>query len=234
MQPLLRPNQISQYEDTKATLKQKLGNKHVQDKGAVKSQLTRIEREFDAQRPTEFKSDEVDDAVKRRDHLQAEILQGMPSQEEMRKCPPGSINKHRIHEKKNKDNMSEWKNLQLRLHVGSDDPDVANFEKYRPTKSSLNMDNAAIPGTNYFLPTSEGQSVVFSDDDIKLLRERAPSDVFNALALLPADQRAILKQQYITTWDEPIAEIVKEASAEVGEGLGSSWPTDTSETQEKE
>jgi hypothetical protein len=82
----------------------------------------------------------------------------MPSQEEMRKSPPGAIGKHMRWEKQNKKNLEEWKNLKLRLNHEDTDPDVANFERFRPTSSSsLNMDNAHIPGNQYFLPPQSEQ-----------------------------------------------------------------------------
>jgi hypothetical protein len=37
----------------------------------------------------------------------------MPSQEEMRKAPPGAVDKHMGWEKRNKPKIAEWKNLRF-------------------------------------------------------------------------------------------------------------------------
>jgi len=214
---LLRPNQISQYESTKESLKEKLLNKNVQDKKAVRGQLSRLEKQFDAQNPKEFKGDEVDKAVKECIEIQGELTHGMPSQEEMRKCPPGAIDKHRVWERENKVKILKWKELKLRLNIGSEDPDVANLERYRPTRSSLNMDNAVIQGKDYHIPEDVSLCVPFSDEDIKLIRERAPEEVFNKLALLTSDQRSIVRQQFITPWEEESTQETEEEIQSVDE-----------------
>jgi hypothetical protein len=47
----------------------------------------------------------------------------------------------------------KWKNVRLTLNVGTDDPDIANLELYRPKSSTLNMGGAQIPGKYYFMPS---------------------------------------------------------------------------------
>lgn len=226
MTATLRPNQISQYEDTKLSLTEKLANKNVHDKKAVRSQLTRIEKEFEAQRPKEVPSSEVDAAVKECSDLQEEILRGMPSQEEMRKSPPGAIGKHRDWEKANKVRIQRWKELKLRLNIGSDDPDIANLEMFRPKASSLNMDNAHIPGKDIFIPDSVSVCKPFSDEDINLLRERVQEDVFNRLATMTGEQRTILRQQFLTTW---VAEPVEGDLSLDKPQLGDIWSSNAAE-----
>lgn len=151
-QHLLRPNQKAELEDTRESLKRQVSNPYIQNKSAVMRQLRQVDNQLETQTPKPF-TDPVEEskAVKREKQLREEMLVGMPSQEEMRKSPPGAIGKHRDWEKKNKQKMLEWKNLSLRLQHDSSDPDVANFERYRPKASSLNMDNAFIPGKQIFL-----------------------------------------------------------------------------------
>jgi len=233
---LLRPNQLAQFEDTKLSLEGKLASEHTQDKRTVKAQLNRMERQFDIQRPKEFKSSEIDKSSKECKEILKEVVAGMPSQEEMRKCPPGAVNKHRMWEKENKEKILKWKNLTLRLNVGSEDPDVANLEKYRPVRSTLNMENAMISGQNYSIPETVGISVIFSDDDLAMIKERAPEEIYNKLALLPSDQRNIVRQQFITAWydetaeqteEEPAQEPTEETSEANEETV---WGNNTSET----
>ena len=155
MQNLLRPEQRQAMNEERDTLQAKLANPHIQDKGAVVKQLRTIEHQIDTQTPKPFIGIELDKARKRADALKAKILEGMPSQEEMRKNPPGAVGKHRAWEAKNKAAIIEWKNLQLRINHNSQDPDVANFEKFRPTGSTLNMHGAQIPGQQYFFPSEQ-------------------------------------------------------------------------------
>ena len=43
----------------------------------------------------------------------------------------------------------------LALNRGTDDPDIANVEKIRPTISSLNMHNAQISGQQFSMPSPQ-------------------------------------------------------------------------------
>lgn len=151
---LLRPNQIAELERERDSLKSKLDLPPMfqVDKPAVMGQLKRVETQLSRQSPSPIPAKERDATVKRQEVLLSKILEGMPSHEEMRKNPPGAVTKHRRWEARNKSNVVEWKNNQLRLHTGTDDCDVANLEMYRPTKSTLNMDNAQIAGKDYYLP----------------------------------------------------------------------------------
>lgn len=150
---LLRPHQRDEMLHEKSSLENKLKNPYIQDKGVVSTQLRKLNKQLETQTPTPFKSDEIDAKVKREKELREDLLNGMPSQEEMRKAPPGAIGKHMTWEKTKKAKLMEWKEIQLRLNPESDDPDVANFERFRPVTSSLNMDNAQIQGKQYYLPT---------------------------------------------------------------------------------
>lgn len=150
---LLRPHQRQEMQSEQKVLENKLRNPYIQDKGAVNTQLRKLNRQLDTQTPTAYKSDEVDSMVKKEAKLRSEILSGMPSQEEMRKAPPGAIGKHMAWENRNKDKLLNWKEIRLRMEPESTDPDIANFERFRPKTNSLNMDNAQIPGKQYHLPT---------------------------------------------------------------------------------
>ena len=86
----------------------------------------------------------------------------------------------------------EWKNLQLRLTRG-EDSEAANLERHRPTGSSLNMDNAYIPGKMFFMPPiGAGKPVTFSDEQLAYLRAVNPN-IADAIGTLDNDQRAQVK-----------------------------------------
>jgi len=87
----------------------------------VMKQIRRLDTSLNAQTPKAFVGAEVDAAVQMERELRERILQGMPSQEEMRKSPPGAVDKHIEWEKRNKTDLLKWKNLKLRLNAGNPD-----------------------------------------------------------------------------------------------------------------
>ena len=185
--PLLRPDQLQTAREEIRSLEAKISNPYVQDKGEVHKQLRRAKALTEQQTPQPpANGEEEGRMVSRRDQLLKDILHGMPSQEEMRKAPPGAVDKHRKWESRNKAKILEWKNLQLRLTAGSGDREVANLERHRPTASTLNMDNAFIQGKNFFMPETSGPAVVFSDEQIAVLRKVSP---------VLADQLAMMSNQ---------------------------------------
>jgi hypothetical protein len=190
---LLRPAQVERTVEERETLKKQLQNPAIEDKGPVMTQLRNLEKTFAMQAPKAFQGWEIDAAVKEEKALREKMLDGMPSHEEMRKNPPGAVDKHMAWEKKNKPLLERWKNIKLRLNVGNPAEDIANFEMYRPRQSTLNMDNAQISGSMTFLPPEgAGSAVTFSSAQIELLKQLAP-EMANKLALLNKEQRAQIK-----------------------------------------
>ncbi len=118
---------------------------------------------------------------------------GMLSQEEMRTNPPGAVDKHLNWEKANKQNIAKWKNLMLRMNVGTEDQDLCNIERLRPTKSTMNMDGAQVSRTQYFMPPPGADlPTAFSEAELKQLRELAPG-IAERLGLLDNGQRREVK-----------------------------------------
>ena len=192
--PLLRPDQLDRAREEIKTLEAKLSSPLIEDKGMVRKQLQNAQRLTNEQTPLAPTSgDEEGRMVARSKQLLSQILDGMPSQEEMRKAPPGAVTKHMQWESRNKPKIMEWKNLQLRLTAGSGDRDAANLEKFRPTSSSLNMDNAQIQGRNFFMPETAGPAVMFSDEQLALLRQMSPA-LADSLALMGNSDRQKVKE----------------------------------------
>jgi len=175
--PLLRPEQAQNAKDEIKSLEAKLANKYIEDKAEVQRQLRRARKDFESQLPRPpVDGDEEGRMVRRSKQLLAQITEGMPSMEEMRKAPPGAVDKHRAWESRNKPRIMEWKHIMLRLTAGSDDRDAANLEKHRPRASTLSMDNAFIPGKQIHLPESaDGLGVTFDDGQLALLRSLDPA-----------------------------------------------------------
>lgn len=173
--PLLRPEQVVTATEEVKSLEAKLVNPLIQDKGEVQRQLVRARKALVDQTPVAPAAEEEGSMVRREKELLSKILEGMPSQEEMRKAPPGAVDKHMRWEKANKLRILEWKNIKLRLNAGSSDKDIANLEVHRPKTSTLNMDNAQIPGKQFFMPETTGPAVTFSDEQLALLRQVSPA-----------------------------------------------------------
>ena len=188
--PLLRPAQIEDAKSEISSAEAKLQSPHIEDKGEVVKQLRRLKKSFAEQVPVAPESGEEEGRmVARSRQLLSEILVGMPSQEEMRKAPPGAVDKHMKWEKRNKPKILEWKNLQLRLTHGQDS-EAANLERHRPVTSSLNMDNAYIPGKQFFMPpVNAGLPVAFSDEQLAYLKSQGFE-----VAVMDNAQRAQVKE----------------------------------------
>lgn len=154
MKNLLRPLQLAEAESEQKSLEAKLLRPEA-DKGAVNGQLRRLKHQTEKQAPVMPTGKIKDALIKETESLLAKISEGMPSQEEMRKNPPGAVDKHMNWEKRNKTNIIAWKNGMLRLNAGTDNVDIANLEKHRPTRSELNMNGAQITGTRVHLPPGE-------------------------------------------------------------------------------
>jgi hypothetical protein len=192
--PILRPSQVSEAKAEIASAQAALNNPSpTEDKAEVAKRLRRLTKTFNEQVPrAPTSSEEEGRMVSRSRALLSEILQGMPSQEEMRKAPPGAVDKHAKWERANKKRIQEWKNLQIRLTHG-EEPEAANLERHRPTGSTLNMDNAYIQGKQIYIPDGVGSTVTFNDAQIAVLRMVSPQ-LADALSLMSNQQRAQVKE----------------------------------------
>lgn len=190
--PLLRPAQFEEATSELKALEAKLYDKNIEDKSAAIQQFRRVSKTVADQTPQPPKdAAEEGRMVARSEALLADILPGMPSQEEMRKAPPGAVDKHMAWERRNKAKILEWKNLRLRLTHGQE-PEAANLERHRPRDSTLNMDNAYISGRSFHMPETTGPAVIFDDEELAILRKHAPN-VALELATLSNAQRTEVK-----------------------------------------
>jgi hypothetical protein len=195
--PLLRPAALEAARDELKILEGKLHSPHIQDKGEVYRQIRALDKSLESQVPKALVGAEKDAAVRMEATLREEWMTGMPSQEEMRKSPPGAVEKHMQWEARNKEKITQWKNLRLRLHASDGDytdGSVANIERFRPQTNTLLMDNAQIPGKQFFLPPDGARpGVTFSAEQLALLAEVSP-DLAGRLALLNNVPRAEVKE----------------------------------------
>jgi len=174
--PLLRPQQVEELKLEKNRIEDALRDPRarLEDRqGAIRT-VKGIDRQLATQVPKPFEGSTLDKAVERESNLREELTQGMLTQEEMRRNPPGAVGRHMAWEKKNKKRILEWKELRLRLNHDSNDPDIANLERFRPsTGGTLNLDNAQIPAkTRYFFPEHiEAKNIMSQEDRAKAIEE---------------------------------------------------------------
>lgn len=173
----------------------------IQDRPAKAAQKRRLEKTLAENVPTPFTEKEIDTALRVEGELRESLIEGMCTQAEMRRRPPGAVSKHIAWEVSKKEAVLAWKNLRLRLQASDHDfghgrqgAQVASLEPYRPFGGAqeLAMDGAQIPGKSVHLRGVD--SVVFSNDQLQHIKLAYP-EVHKTLALLSPDQREILKAQ---------------------------------------
>ena len=194
---LLRPGQVDALKAEASRLEFSLEQPHLQDRPMATRALRHTKAQLDKMVPQDYPPEDKDKAVKRADELKAFMVDdGMPTRMEMRANMPGAVGKLRRWERRNKDKLLEWKYHTLRLNVGSDDPDVANFERFRPSGGSgeLSRDNAQIAGQEWFFGPNAGSdtATVFNDAELALLEVEAPA-TREILATIEGADRATLK-----------------------------------------
>ena len=175
--PLLKPLEVQQKAGELRRLQETISapphvRAKVQDMGMIVRRRNNLQRDIEENAPKPYKLEELDGATAREKALLANIVQGMPTQAEMRRAPPGAVDKHMAWERANKKKIIEWKNVRRRLHASGDNPstdevDLSNLERYRPATASdsLNLDNAVIPSASIHLPPTIEIKNVMSDAD---------------------------------------------------------------------
>jgi hypothetical protein len=157
MRSFLGAEQRKELESDKKYLEKQLHNPLVQDIPMVRKNLQRVEHDLDTQAPPELRGPELDKVVRREKELREKIVPNMLSQAEMRQAPAGSVGREIAFQKRFKPEIIEWKNCMRTIHRDSEDPDVANLERFRPVVSRGNLDNAFIPGKNFDFPSQQYQ-----------------------------------------------------------------------------
>ncbi len=202
--PYLKQSQIEDMQGEKRRLSETLNapphlRRAIQDPALMAKTLRNIEKSLNEDSPVAYQGPDLDKAVKRAAELKAMIQADMCTQAEMRRNPPGALDKHIAFEAKHEDNILEYKNIQKRLLAAGALPSAlsersaSNIEMFRPAGGSgeLNMDNAQIPQTRTFYGLG-GRSTPFTDDELAVLKVLAPA-IYEKVALLSADQRDEVK-----------------------------------------
>lgn len=142
---LLRPAQMAEHQYELDMAKSQLEHPRVQDKGAVRKRIRDLTTSYEQQAPRPITDGKVKDQLRTEsEQLLREILPGMLSQEEMRKNPAGSVDRHIRWERANKARIMKWKKIQCLLNADNSNPttwnrDAANLEQFRPVGAQDRM-----------------------------------------------------------------------------------------------
>jgi hypothetical protein len=137
-EPLLRYNQREELKAEVESLDLALHpmnpfrHKNSIDAQAASSRARSLKKQLNDNSPKELSGGAKDKIAKRCKEIEEKIVNGMPTQEEMRKNPAGMVDRWIKWEKANKKAVLEWKNAQIMLEPDSSDKDLANFERLRP------------------------------------------------------------------------------------------------------
>ncbi len=142
----MRPQEVRDAKEEVGSLNTMLADPRAQfeDRGAAIRRKVAMEEQIRTTEPPDTTPAQKDILAKRERDLRTAIKIGMPSYEEMRRSPDGSVSKHQSWEKRNKNRMLLWKNTVLTLNKGTEDQDIANFEQFRPRQSHMGMHSAII------------------------------------------------------------------------------------------
>lgn len=152
----LRQHQVDEIESERDVIERTLTQRDVQDRGNLQAHIKRIDKQIEDQAPPNLTGEERDQKVRECQEIEARLVPFMPSDEEMRRNPAGTVGRHNKFDKAAKSrkyfkegDISRWKDNQLALNKGDDDPDVANFERLRPLHNQASMLGAQISGQQY-------------------------------------------------------------------------------------
>ena len=105
-----------------------------------------MEEDLEENSPPKLSAPTRDALSKRQQELREQIKVGMLTHEEMRRNPPGAVDRHRKWEKQNTDRILEYKNVCRALEPDSDAKDLASLEVFRPSRPFAYNSNAQISG----------------------------------------------------------------------------------------
>ncbi len=154
----LRPHQVEEIENEKRVIEHTLTNQRdIQDRGNLQAHSRRIDKQLEKDAPPDLTGEDRDRMTRECGEIEGRLVPLMPSDEQMRRNSVGAVGQHNRFDKAAKEKtkqfpegyLARWKDNQLALNKGLDDPDIANFERMRPLHNQASMLGAQIPGTQY-------------------------------------------------------------------------------------
>lgn len=135
--PMLKKDQVDELLEEKAEITKALSPQNpfrnkISKPALMHQRVRSIDKQIETFAPEPLPGDEKDKLATLEKELRSAWMEGMPTEEEMRKNPHGMVDRHRKWEKANKSIIMKWKNVRRQLEPDSDDPDLANIERFRP------------------------------------------------------------------------------------------------------
>ena len=144
---LLRHHQREEMKDDIQNYDTMIPHAKPEERGMLMQRRDKAKRSLDTQSPEPLTGAEKDKLYKLEKRLKDKILNNMPTDEVMRKNPAGAVDWHQRWEKANKKLVRIWKNVRIQLNPDSQDRDLANIDRYRPSGQTDRMrTDAQIPG----------------------------------------------------------------------------------------
>ena len=112
----------------------------------LQKKIVAIEDKMEDEAPPALSGEYRDAVAKEETRVRAILLEGIPTQEEMRRNPPGTVAKLTRWQASKKNLTLAWKNLRRVLEPDNDDPDLSNLERYRPSMMNTNGAATHMPG----------------------------------------------------------------------------------------
>ncbi len=109
-----------------------------------------LEDDIEANSPEPLTVEQKNVVYARKQQLEGFIREGMLTVEEMRRNPVTAVDRHIKWDKAKKAAVLEWKNLCRLLEPNSDEQDLANVERLRPTMATSGMN-----ATSTFMPEAQ-------------------------------------------------------------------------------
>ena len=181
-----------------------LNHPKIEDKTQVKKNMAHLNKQLHDFSPEPLAPAEKDKLHNLEKQLAEKIREGMPTDETMRKNPVGAIDQHSAWEKAKKKLILAWKNVRIQLNPDSDDRDLANVERLRPSgqmdrlrtdaQISGHMTYGSVPEENWpFEPPKETAL-----EQARRVQERIDASLEETERLAGSDSTPVLRSH-----DEP-------------------------------
>lgn len=145
-----------EIEDVDRVLNDPVERKNLSNPGALRQQNEIRKRTFRSQVPPPLTASQRDKLERVNREALASAKEGMLSTEELRHKPTGASDRLRAYEKAKKPHILIWKRSQILLHPESDDRDLCNLEKFRPSRPTVDLlANADLPAVHAMSPQAK-------------------------------------------------------------------------------
>jgi hypothetical protein len=204
---LMRPSQVAEAKEELAQIEATLNapphiRGRISDPRMMQKRRQSLRNELDKNAPRAYAKSELDAAIKEYNSLSDFIAEGMPSNATMRRNPAGAVGQHISWEKRTEKAVLRYKHIGLRLLATGAVPDnmkhgtdISSVERLRKLDGDNDsMEGAQIPKVrDYHIGRDVARSVIFKDEEIAIVQQMDP-EIAEQLAVLDADQRAIVKK----------------------------------------